>query len=367
MKINKTNTEVSRILLIGQKAREKKAQTMKDLLMLHRGVNAVVNIDLNNIVKNFDFNTNDFQVYPGTAGKEKLRSAISDEYFFGKADPDNLLITPGGISGLDITIQNLTTKTIALPAFFWGSYVQLAKLRKFSVTTYPSLQSLIKYPHKYTNQLVLICDPGNPLGEKHPDLDIFNAIERLEQENINVLVDSPYRKIFTDSQDDFHAKLLEFSNVIIIDSFSKSVGLSGQRIGFLHANDKLFIKEAKQRLLYATNGVNAFAQELIYELLTSPEGKHAVSDFRTKTATEIAKNIDFLINNNLLSTEFYKNNKPLGIFACINKTEEELLDKNISAVSMSYFTLDSEKYKNHSRICASVPHETFVKYMNQIV
>jgi aspartate aminotransferase len=367
MQINKTNTEVSRILIAGQKAMQKKAETMKDVLMLHRGVNAVVNIDLNTIVKDFDFNTNDIQVYPGTAGKEKLRSAISDEYFSSKADPENILITPGGISGLDITLQNLTTKTIALPSFFWGSYLQLANLRKINVSTYPSLQSLIKYPHKYTNQLVVICDPGNPLGEKNLDSDIYNAIERLQQENINVLVDSPYRKIFTESDDDFHTNLLAFSNVIIVDSFSKSVGLSGQRIGFLHANDGPFIQEAKQRLLYATNGVNAFAQELIYKLLTSPEGKQVISKFRSKTAGDIAKNIDFLINNNLLSTEFYKNSKPIGIFACINKTEDELLEKNISAVSMSYFTLDSEKHKNHSRICVSVPHEIFVKYMNQMV
>ena len=367
MQINNTNTEVSRILKVGQKARKLQAETMKPFLMLHRGVNAVVNIDLNSVVNQFDFNTEDFQVYPGTAGKDKLRSAIADEYFLGKANPENLLITPGGISGLDITIQNLTTKTIALPHFFWGSYAQLANLRKVKVNTYPSLQSLIKYPHKYTNQLVVICDPGNPLGEKQPDEDIYNAIGRLEQENINVLVDSPYRRIFTDTKDDFHARLLEYSNVIIVDSFSKSVGLSGQRIGFLYAKDELFIKEAKQRLLYATNGVNAFAQELIYALLTTTEGKQAVTDFKKKTASNIAKNIDFLINNNLLSTEFYKNSKPLGIFACINKSEDELLKNNISSVSMSYFTLETEKYKNHSRICVSVPHEDFVKYMNLLV
>jgi aspartate aminotransferase len=367
MQINKTNTEVSRILQVGQQARKLQAETMQPFLMLHRGVNSVVNIDLNSIISDFDFNTDDFQVYPGTAGKDKLRSAISDEYFLGKANPENLLITPGGISGLDLTIQNIAANTIALPSFFWGSYVQLANLRKIKVTTYPSLQSLIKYPHKYTNELVVITDPGNPLGEKHPDEDILSAIERLEQENINVLVDSPYRKIFTDSKDDFHSKLLNFSNVIIVDSFSKSVGLSGQRIGFLHAQDKTFIKEAKQRLLYATNGVNAFAQELIYSLLTTSKGKQAVTEFKTKTASDIAKNIDFLINNNLLSTEFYKNSKPIGIFACINRSEEELMKNNISSVSMSYFTLDPERYKNHSRICVSVPHEEFVKYMNQMV
>ena len=75
------------------------------------------------------------------------------------------------------------------------------------------------------------------------------------------------------------ARLLNFKNVILLESFSKFLGLSGQRIGFLHSNNKDFNKEFKIQLLYATNGTNAFAQHLVYELLTSNEGKKAVNDF----------------------------------------------------------------------------------------
>ncbi len=367
MQIKKTNTQISRILKIGQKARRLQLEENTPYLMLHRGVNAVVNIDINTIARSIDFNSNDIQVYPATAGKEKLRCAISDNYFGGKAEIGNILITAGGISGLDITFQNLNVESVAVPTFFWGSYAQLAKMRKLKLNTYPTLQSLIKYPHKYNNQLVIICDPGNPLGEKYPDEDVFNAADRLYQENTTVLIDSPYRRIFYDQNDDFHKRLLDYPNVIIVDSFSKSMGLSGQRIGFLHCPDSEFISEARQRLLYATNGVNAFAQELIYALISTEEGKEAVRRFRQKTVRDITKNIDFLINNNLLSTEFYRNSKPLGIFASINKSEEALLAQKISAVSMAYFTLDKEKVKNHSRICVSVPHESFVKYLKPMV
>ncbi len=367
MQIRKTNTQTSRIIKIGEKARQLQQEENKPYLMLHRGVNAVVNIDINSIARSIDFNSNDIQVYPGTAGKEKLRCAISDSYFNGEANTDNILVTPGGISGLDITFQNLNVESVAVPTFFWGSYAQLANMRKRKLTTYPTLQSLIKYPHKYNNQLVIICDPGNPLGEKYPDEDVFNAADRLYQENTTVLIDSPYRRIFYDHHDDFHKKLLDYPNVIIVDSFSKSLGLSGQRIGFLHCPNNEFINEARQRLLYATNGVNAFAQELVYALLSTEEGKEAASQFRQKTVKDITKNINFLINNNLLSTEFYRNSKPLGIFASINKSEEALLAKRISAVSMAYFTLDKEKVRNHSRICVSVPHERFVKYLKLMV
>jgi aspartate/methionine/tyrosine aminotransferase len=367
MKVIETSTEVSRILTVGQRARQLELEKSTPFLMLHRGVNAVVNIDINEIAKSLDFNSDDIQVYPGTAGKEKLRNAISDSCFDGVADPDNILVIPGGISGLDLTFQSLQVDAVALPYFFWGSYAQLAKLRKLPVNTYPTLQTLVKYPHKYTNQLVVICDPGNPLGEKNHDDDILNAVERLYEENITVLFDSPYRKVFYDQKEDFYARLIQHPNVVIVDSFSKSMGLSGQRIGFIHSINATFVAAAKQRLLYASNGVNAFAQELVYSLLTTTEGCQAVADFRKKTRADIAKNIDFLINNSLLSTEYYRSSKPLGIFASINRTEEELLANKISAVSMAYFTLEPEKHHKHSRICVSVSHKLFKKYFEPLV
>ncbi|MFO7774439.1 MAG: hypothetical protein R6W89_01450, partial [Candidatus Hydrogenedentota bacterium] len=55
----------------------------------------------------------------------------------------------------------------------------------------------------------------------------------------------------------------------------------------LHLN-ATFVAAAKQRLLYASNGVNAFAQELVYSLLTTTEGCQAVADFRKKTRADIA-------------------------------------------------------------------------------
>ena len=367
MRVIDTNAETSRILIMGQRARALEKQTGKPFLMLHRGVNAVVNIDINEIAREIDFNSNDIQVYPGTPGMEKLRTAISETYFFGNIDADKVLITPGGISALDITFQNLQFDEVALPKFFWGSYAQLAQLRNRKVTTYPTLDYLIENPHLFSNQLVVVCDPGNPLGEKYLDADILKVAECLNQENVTLLIDSPYRRVFTDHSDDFYAKLSAFKNVIVIDSFSKSMGLSGQRIGFMYSANADFIREAKQRILYATNGVNAFAQELVYLLLATTQGKRVVEQFRSETKAHITKNIDFLINNNLLSTEFYRNSKPLGIFACINKTEEELLENGISAVSMSYFTLERNTYDKHSRICVSVPHRSFEKYFNRIL
>jgi len=123
-----------------------------------------------------------------------------------------------------------------------------------------------------------------------------------------------------------------------VESFSKSVGLSGQRIGFVHTNNADLADELKIRLLYASNGVNAFSQQLVYELLTSIEGKKAIDNFRERTRNDIAENIKYLEKTGLLAKEFYLNSDPIGIFVIVNMSEDELLDNYIGSVSLSFFT-----------------------------
>ncbi|OFY89319.1 MAG: hypothetical protein A2236_07025 [Bacteroidetes bacterium RIFOXYA2_FULL_33_7] len=187
----------------------------------------------------------------------------------------------------------------------------------------------------------------------------------LNDNGVVIIYDSPYRRIFFET-DNFYAKLLTFPELIIVDSFSKSVGLSGQRIGFVHSVNQDFNHELGIRLMYATNGINAFSQILIQKLLTSVAGKKAVTDFKTETCDGIRKNIEYLKSKKLLATEFYHETEPKGIFVIVNKSEQELLEKKIASVSLSFFT---RKYKataeKYARICVSVPHNEFVEFMSR--
>jgi len=214
---------------------------------------------------------------------------------------------------------------------------------------------------------VLICDPNNPIGNKYDDKMLFDLIKRLNQNNVTVLIDCPYRKLFTSDNDTFFEKLLKFENVIILESFSKSVGLSGQRLGFVHSQNQEFKEEFRIRLLYTTNGVNAFGQILVRDLLITEDGQKAVSDFRKKTTTDIKKNIDYLIENKLLASTFYQDSDPIGIFVIVNKTEEELLENKIGSVGLDFFTRDKENGKQFARICVSAPHEKFINFFSKLV
>ncbi len=363
-----SNTTNSAILATGKQLANAIKETGKDYLLLNRGINSVVNINLEEIVPQIDFNSNDIQAYPGSNGKVELRNAINQEYFNNQAKSNHILITGGGISGLDICFQNLAVSEIVLPKFFWGTYAQLCHLRRLPFSCYPDYDYLMSQAINLKGKAVIVCDPGNPLGEKYDDAKLLQVINQLNRCGVVVLFDSPYRRLFYDHNDSFYQELMKLEHVIIIESFSKSLGLSGQRIGFLHSTSEAFNVEAQLRLTYATNGINSFAQVLVTHLLTSESGKKAVSQFKTITTTHIAKNIQFLSEKGFLATEYYRNTSPMGIFAIVNRSPKELFKHRIGSVGLDYFVKDSfVGIDKLSRILVSYPHEKFVSFFETLL
>lgn len=376
MEINKSGATFSSIVGIGAKIKKMMEETGEEYLFLNRGINAVCPIDLTEVIKLIDFNSTKIQVYPPNKGLPELREAINQEYFAGKSNIDHLAIVPGGMSAIDVVVQILNLDKVYFSKYFWGSYQKLCMIRGLESDTFENLRSFvdtiknirkseIEKPQKIA---VLLCDPNNPVGNKLDDTALLSSIKELTEMGVIVIFDSPYRRLFYNSSDTLHQELLQLNNLIITESFSKTMGLSGQRIAFIHSTDTAFNDELNVRLLYAFNGVNAFSQELVLKLLTTPEGKKAVSDFKQKTVEDVTKNIQYLQENKLLYDKLYENTKPVGIFTVVNLSEEKLLENKIGSVSMAYFTNDkTAEIKATSRICVSVPHEKFKLFFDKLI
>jgi len=156
-------------------------------------------------------------------------------------------------------------------------------------------------------------------------------------------------------------------NVIIISSFSKSVGLSGLRVGYIATKNKELYDTMKIRSLYKYNSISTIPQEIINRLFNYTLGQAAFNNYRTKTKNHITKNIQYLHDNGLLFDEY--TDIPTGPFAIINKTFDELLNNKISSVPLNKFTFKNreEKLKNVSRISVSVDHDLFVEYFDKMI
>lgn len=366
LKITESGAKYSQISIIGEQVKQLERESGLEYLYLNQGVNAVVPIILDEVIEMIDFNSKTIQNYAPMQGRPKLKLAINKEYFKGSSNIDHILIDNGGMSGLDIVFQSIDIDKVMLPSFFWGSYANILNIRKTDFGFYDNFDDLTENMDHFVGSAVLICDPNNPLGNKFNDKDLIKLIHQLDEKGVVVIVDSPYRGVFY-SKDNFYAQIGQLKHVIIVESFSKSIGLSGQRIGFIHSSDRELMKQMRIRLMYASNGVNAFAQELVELLLTTPAGLKAVSDFKDKTRNDILLNINYLREKGFLSEEFYQNSHPKGIFVVVKRSAEDLLSHRIASVSLSFFT---RKFKteaaNHARICVSVPHEQLKRFFDEV-
>ncbi len=353
---HKSGAKFSAIVGIGETIRQTAQKSGEEYLMLNRGVNAVTNINLTQVIQLIDFNSNEIQVYPPARGSLELKAAINQSYFFNNASNNQILVTGGGMMGLDLLFQILNVERFYLPLFYWGSYAQILTVRDQKADFYSSYEEIEQNIDRYQQSAFIICDPNNPIGDKYDDDKMLALISKINKAGHIVIWDSPYRRIFHDDSDNFFYQIAQMENVIINESFSKSVGLSGQRIGFIFNQNTDFMEELAIRLMYATNGINGFAQKLVSLLLSSSEGKHAVKEFKSITVRGIQENIRFLKENGLLANEFYKDSVPTGIFVIVNKTQEELLSHKIGSVSLGYFTkLKPTLGNKYARINVSVP------------
>ncbi|MBN2199918.1 MAG: pyridoxal phosphate-dependent aminotransferase [Candidatus Aminicenantes bacterium] len=365
MKILKSGAAPSAIVSLSQKIGRLSRESGREYLRLERGIPAVRPIDLQSVAPFLPFNDPQMQSYPPSTGRESLKTAINDAYFGGKARPDRIVITPGGSMGLDIAFQVLDAETFFLPEFHWGTYRQILKTRGRAWDFYASLGELADQPKKFFGTAVVICDPGNPLGSLEPEGRVIETARRLAEAGVPVLIDCPYRRLFLDPADGFYRALTPLESVVIIESFSKSLGLSGLRVGFVHASDPDFIAEFSLRLALPTNGVDNIAQAFVEHLLAHPEGMSLAGAYRAVTTDHTARNLSYLKTRGLLASEFYKEAEALGIFAAVNRSPEELLESRIGSISLASFTEKNKgRAEGRARVNIAVPHETFVSFFD---
>lgn len=103
---------------------------------------------------------------------------------------------------------------------------------------------------------VLINSPNNPSGVVYHDdeLQRLSALLQTKQQQgqtIFLLSDEPYRQLVYDGvQCSSIGKF--YDNAIIVTSFSKDMGLAGERIGYIYISPRCVVSDLRAALAYAT-------------------------------------------------------------------------------------------------------------------
>lgn len=188
--------------------------------------------------------------YMENAGYKDVREAIAENLNkrFGTAfDGHNIVMTVGAAGGLNIifkTILDPGDEVIVFAPFF-GEYRQYAANFDADIVTVNSdlrtfQPDLADFAAKITEKTkaLIVNTPNNPTGViyKPETMQAIAAILEKKQEeyghDIYLISDEPYRELVYDgNKEDFLTKY--YKNTIVGYSFSKSLSLPGERIGYV--------------------------------------------------------------------------------------------------------------------------------------
>ena len=356
MNVNTAPVTYSSIVQIGELVQKLEKETGDKYLKLHRGVMDVTHIDIDEIVKRIDFNSKSIQQYTGNDGSQNLIETIKGKFYLN----DHYVMTvPGGMATLDLVINSLRDSTFFIPKYHWGSWNKILVTHGKDIKTFDDFD--IKNA-EVGNNPVMLCYPSNPTGFC-PDFEDLKAFaDKLKLREQTLILDLPYYYLFNDLSDKIHELFTD--NVIILSSFSKSFGLSGLRIGFVATRNEELYNTLRIRSLYKYNSISTVSQEIINQLITSDS--KVLQGYQKNTVQNIQQNIDYLQGRGFLFHQY--TGRPVGPFAIVNKTFDELIKARISSVPLNKFTFNSteEDLKNYSRISVAVDSNLFKRYFDKI-
>ena len=194
--------------------------------------------------------------YMNNSGYEDVRAAIADSInrkFQTSFGEKNIIMTVGAAGGLNVILKTLLNpgdEVIVIAPYFgeYNSYVsnydgKIVVVSPNTETFQPNLEELEQKITART-KAVIINSPNNPTGVVYSEdtikkmADILRSREKELGTDIYLISDEPYRELVYDGIEvPYLTKYYE--NAIIGYSYSKSLSLPGERIGYLVIPDEV--------------------------------------------------------------------------------------------------------------------------------
>jgi aspartate aminotransferase len=164
-------------------------------------------------------------------------------------DASSIVMTVGAAGGLNVvlkTLLNQDDEVIVLRPFFveYGIYIANHGGRMKLVDTLPDFSLDIDAIEKALGKntaAIIINSPNNPTGRIYPGEQIRELAELLRTHlkrsgrAVYLVADEPYREIVYKGKT-VPPLMSEYEHTIVVTSYSKSLSLPGERIGYIAAN-----------------------------------------------------------------------------------------------------------------------------------
>ncbi|MCH4038466.1 MAG: pyridoxal phosphate-dependent aminotransferase [Lachnospiraceae bacterium] len=310
--------------------------------------------------------------YMNNSGYEDVRQTIAEHlnnHFHTSFSAKNILMTVGAAGGLNVILKTLLNpgdEVVTISPYFgeYRSYVGnfdgvLVESPADPETFYPDFADLKKKITAKTKAMI-INSPNNPTGVIYPESVIVELAQLLSEKEsecghpIYLISDEPYREIAFDGET-VPWITGYYADSIVGSSFSKSLSLPGERIGYLVLPDSL---DGAEDILAAANVANR-----ILGFVNAPSLMQRV----VARCIDVRSDVDFYLKNRddlylALIEDGYTVVHPDGAFYMWVKSPEEderafvdrlKKDEHILAVQGRSFGC-----KGWVRIAYCVAHET---------
>ena len=198
--------------------------------------------------------------YTSAQGDKSVRDKIAENYvrrFGAQLSGDDIYMTVGAAASLTITFKALTCEKDEFIVFapYFPEYAVFVANAGAKLTVLPAdenmqpdFSALKKALNPYVKG-VLINSPNNPSGAVYGEETIGRLAEILRQKSaefgapIYLIADEPYRELVYDKDTKVPCIMNYYDDSIVCYSYSKSLSLPGERIGYIAVSPKA--KESK--------------------------------------------------------------------------------------------------------------------------
>lgn len=290
----------------------------KDIITLSLG-EAYFNIPM------FSFKKLDFfrgYHYSDSQGLLELRIKIANFYkknYQATINPETEVLISAGSKALIFMAMKATLNSgdnILIHEPAWLSYPEQAKLVGAIPKFIPydcKIKNFVDYFNTKT-KMVIINNPNNPAGKIYSKLELKKLYEICRPRGIYIMVDEAYSDFVIEEKFCSMATIApEKDGIIIINSLSKNMGMSGWRVGYVIASPNLIaqiLKLNQHIITCAPTILLSYLAKYFDEIIsiTLPQAKEVVKKRK--------KIIKFLENENL---SFMGGNSTFYVFVDIGK------------------------------------------------
>jgi aspartate aminotransferase len=294
--------------------------------------------------------------YTSHAGLLALRERIAADYAHFGLTPERVITTAGSQEALYLALMTLVDEgdEVLIPDPGFVAYPTIVRMAGGQPVYYrlPEAQGFDFNLDEFRLQLtrrtkVVVCvSPSNPTGRTLSREHLAAMAAALAGTDVYVISDEIYRELYysTESPESIGSF---YPNTIVIGGVSKSLSMTGWRLGWLAGDDE-FIKAALVLHGYVTTCASTISQKAVLAGAWTPEADNARREARDIFRDRRDYLLDLLRNQLQLSAvtpdgAFYTMVN-ISAFGDSMKVAEALLEQGVITVPGSAFGKESEGY-----------------------